>query len=305
MSLSLFPSHVAIGKARFVDADGKEQTVEVFMTPEFGRAMSDLFDQVGGDSGLSLEDVAIATTVSGGGLSDPGVLAVGQEAGLAAEVAELKKMVQSLQDQVTTGANAVAELGMLRRQIENAQLENFQAPSNLDWESPGRIGRTRPNTGKFKNLEVVETVTVKGNFVSVGPDIALVGGGGNTRFRDDAGGLRWLIGLLGSAGAIDFSVYDVVAGAPRLTIDSPGGTVRAGVGIITPGQAQASTFRSTIATGAGAPMIVNSTDMVVGLFAETAHRLSGASAYGPAATDLPTTMALANNIVSILTSRGI
>lgn len=49
-----------------------------------------------------------------------------------------------------------------------------------------------------------------GNLVSVGPESALSGNGGQIRFRDDTATQRWLFGHGGSAGATSFLVYDLV-----------------------------------------------------------------------------------------------
>ncbi len=61
-----------------------------------------------------------------------------------------------------------------------------------------------------------------GGNVTAGVRSASSGGGGNFRCRDDTGTLRWLSGLLGSAAAVDYVLYDVVGGATRLTLTPAG-----------------------------------------------------------------------------------
>jgi hypothetical protein len=63
---------------------------------------------------------------------------------------------------------------------------------------------------------------VANGFVIVGANSANPGVGGNVRLRDDTGTPRWLNGLLGSAAATSYSIYDFVAGAERLSINSSG-----------------------------------------------------------------------------------
>jgi hypothetical protein len=63
---------------------------------------------------------------------------------------------------------------------------------------------------------------VANGFVVVGANSANPGVGGNIRFRDDTGASRWLNGLLGGAAATSYSIYDIVAGAERLSINSSG-----------------------------------------------------------------------------------
>lgn len=333
MSLNLFPARVPIGTMK--DAAGVEQ--EVLMTVEFSRALTALFERVGGANGLSNEDLAVLSlqTPTADAVAQQGVeeLRLNQPLDLGAQVAVLAQKINDIEAVQAAGASAQtaalnrriedleamldafsgwpAHVAALDSRVEGVQAESAAAGSTaIDWERPGRIGFQVPNTGRFLELRATSgefslPVDVKGNFLVVGTDVPASGAGGNVRHRDDTGSLRWLSGLLGSAGAIDYAIYDVVAGAPRFTIDSPGGTVRAGVGFTTPGQAQADTFRSTVGTGAGAPMIVNSTDLVIGLHAEIAERLNGPSSYGPVATDLATAIARINLTVDNLVAKYI
>ena len=49
--------------------------------------------------------------------------------------------------------------------------------------------------------------------------------GGAVRVTDDAGTSRWLAGILGSAGARDYSIYDLTGAGARFTIDGTTGGV--------------------------------------------------------------------------------
>lgn len=74
------------------------------------------------------------------------------------------------------------------------------------------------NTGIGGNPTV--KLDVYGNAISVG--VTGSGTGGNIRMRADSGTARWLVGILGSPGVTSFSIYDLVAGAERIGIDSTG-----------------------------------------------------------------------------------
>jgi hypothetical protein len=73
-------------------------------------------------------------------------------------------------------------------------------------------------------------------FIWGGAKAANPGGGGNVRLRDDTATFRWLAGMLGSAGAVNYSIFDAVGGAERLQI-TPAGNV-------SPGADQAQNFGS-------------------------------------------------------------
>lgn len=97
--LNLFPARVPIGRA--TGADGR--SIDVLMTTEFGRALSDLLMRVGGANGMSNADLAaLAASES----------EVGHLLALRSEVAELRAMLEQV-------APALA----LQRQIEAMQVE--------------------------------------------------------------------------------------------------------------------------------------------------------------------------------------
>jgi hypothetical protein len=75
-------------------------------------------------------------------------------------------------------------------------------------------------------LNVEGTLRVNDVYVKVGKNVS--GSGGNVRYVIDTGVDKWLTGVLGSAGAVDFSVYDITNAAERLRVLSSNGDVLVG-----------------------------------------------------------------------------
>jgi hypothetical protein len=63
---------------------------------------------------------------------------------------------------------------------------------------------------------------VNSNVMGLGPKAASVGNGANFRLRDDTGTVRWLTGILGTAAATAYNIYDLTASATRLSVSSVG-----------------------------------------------------------------------------------
>lgn len=128
--LNLFPARVPIGRA--TGPDGR--TVDVLMTPEFARALSDLLDRVGGPSSIGLADLvellAAESTDTAG--------------------ASALRAVTELAKQLAAAESSAAKISALERRIEDlARLVNSAGPAPVDWEHPGKIGAGKSNTGKF------------------------------------------------------------------------------------------------------------------------------------------------------------
>ena len=102
---------------------------------------------------------------------------------------------------------------------------------------------------------------------------ATSGQGGNIRYIDDAGTTKWSSGLLGSAGATDYSIYDSTNSALRLDINSSTGLVTAENGLSAP------QITSSVSTGT-APFVISSTTNVANL---NASSLNGATFASPGA----------------------
>lgn len=133
-SLSLFPARCAIGTVK--QPDGTE--VEVFMTPEFFRAMSDLLERVGGENGLGNDELAEL------GLLKPEVTTLMD---LQRQVAELKQVITKATQTMTATRNSYAEIRYL-----------FTAPK-VDWGRPGKIGLWRPSSIRATTLQVSGAAT--------------------------------------------------------------------------------------------------------------------------------------------------
>jgi hypothetical protein len=150
MGLNLFPVRVPIGKA--IDASGK--TLDVLMTPEFSRALSDLFVRVGGETGSSSDD--IETLAAEGLVPTPAAPAADQQpdtppevAALMNELVQLRQQMQALQQQFEQFTQPAPS--------SNADLEEliFSMSSfytGVDWGRPGKIGLYSANSGAFTTL---------------------------------------------------------------------------------------------------------------------------------------------------------
>lgn len=89
MALNLFPARVAIG--RVTDASGTSS--DVLMTPEFSRALSDLFVRVGGANGMGSDDIAA--------LAASGDASAGQVLALHAEIEAVRALAELVGPAVT------------------------------------------------------------------------------------------------------------------------------------------------------------------------------------------------------------
>lgn len=99
MALNLFPVRVPIGKV--TGPDGR--TFDVLMTPEFSRALSDVFTRIGGANGMGTDDLAALAAID---------TSTVQVQALRAEVAELRALVE-----------VAAPALMLQAQVENMRAE--------------------------------------------------------------------------------------------------------------------------------------------------------------------------------------
>lgn len=129
--LSLFPERVAIGQ--FTDANGRQ--VLIYQSVEFSRALSALFERVGGTVTVNFDDVerALAASVqapTGPTSSDLDEIQLLAPEMLAGQVAALASQVADLQGQVQTVMSAAAELATLRQAIEDARLDAAASASN-------------------------------------------------------------------------------------------------------------------------------------------------------------------------------
>ena len=168
MSLNLFPARVAIGKV----AAGNGQSLDVIMTSEFARALTDLFERVGGADGMSNDDLALLGSFSvADGLLEQDQHDAAVRAALAAPVPvfaadpppfeesasvfalldEMRARINDLEKRFLDSSPAVeSELFKTKMALE---IQNAFSPTFVpDWERPGKIGRAKASTGSFTTL---------------------------------------------------------------------------------------------------------------------------------------------------------
>jgi hypothetical protein len=109
---------------------------------------------------------------------------------------------------------------------------------------------------------------VNSNVIAVGTKTASSTLGGNIRFRDDTGTVRWLTGILGGAGATSYSIYDLVNSASRVTIDSSGNV---GIGATPDALLTVNTTASFGAGSAASPSIAAKGDLDTGMWFPAAN----------------------------------
>lgn len=83
----------------------------------------------------------------------------------AADNAELRKEVEALRVVIESGADAAE----LRKRLHALDIESAFPSAPTDWERPGKIGATTPNTGKFTTL----TTTDKASLNPANADVEL------------------------------------------------------------------------------------------------------------------------------------
>lgn len=150
--LNLFPARVPIG--RVVAPNGT--AVDVLMTPEFSRALTDLLARVGGPNGLSISDIeALLSFEAPPPDLTPLVDVVQQQdtAALAAQVAELAKTCADLQAQLDAVGQSRAILAEVRKYAQDIEITYAFAGTPVDWENPGKLGARTANTVRGTTLE--------------------------------------------------------------------------------------------------------------------------------------------------------
>lgn len=177
MSLNLFPARIEIGQ--FAGADGRP--IKVYPSNEFVRALSALFNQLGGATGLDAESLAtLASFASAEAVVDQ--FTAPQEANVAGEVGALRdQLAQAVA--LLEGARAessalvsrlealeavngvVAEptsvnLNDLARRLEALELQQAPTDTGTDWEHPGKLGFRAANSAAVTTLTASGLVTL-------------------------------------------------------------------------------------------------------------------------------------------------
>lgn len=148
MSLNLFPARIAIGQ--FQDANGKP--IKVYQTVEFARALSDLFERVGGAEGASVDELALLSLPSAGVGDAGGMMAIEQSL-LAQQVAELQNQLAAMEGLAGTVAQ-------LQQYVEGVHLEaTYRDPFRLDLTRPGPIGSGGASSAAFTTISATGQIT--------------------------------------------------------------------------------------------------------------------------------------------------
>ncbi len=172
--LNLFPARVPIGK--IVADDGSE--IDVLASIEFLKALKVLFDRVGGSSSstdmTSLAIFAALADTPSVEQSAPVFDSFTQQSQEAvslqaidvmmaqdvngAAISELSKQVEELRLMVVALSGSASDVGEVRKYAQDMEvLYSFSASasSGIDWEHPGKIGASTPNTGVFTTVNKI------------------------------------------------------------------------------------------------------------------------------------------------------
>lgn len=181
MALSLFPARAAIGKVQL--PDGK--TAEVIMTPEFSRALTSLYEVIGGDSGESAADIALAAAqarleaaaafdvILPVATSDPMAMPIDSETDNSAMVADLRNQLENMEVEMASQMVVVSmlrdellqmraemsadrDMGGLLKQIENLQI------SQAMQEDTGALARYMQQAGALEDFDSTNSKIVPG-----------------------------------------------------------------------------------------------------------------------------------------------
>lgn len=310
-TLNLFPIRVPIGTVK--DSSGQER--DVLMTPEFSRALSALLNRVGGSDGTSSADIeALAIeALMPSPVIQPDVFPAADTIALAQEVAALRRQVQGLAQQLATASPATA------KQDDAMAYAMFgtQSAQVMNWARPGKIGSAVPNSGAFTTLRASGQIT---STVSVGTPPLVVTSTTNVP-NLNASSLNGA--TFASPGAIGGTAQNTVLGS---AFKCPFGGTLLGLSVssylVQP--ELASLVRSySVGQNAGTygsyeHYAATSTPVVqlvytatnVGFKVALAFGCNGAApqtafALGGAAVDLPTVIALANNLRTMAINNGI
>lgn len=159
MPLNLFPARAPIGRA--TDSTGRQ--IDVLMTVEFARALSDLLQRVGGSDGMSseqiiayIEEVALANAMD----------AESQTAALACSVFDLKSQDPLPATESAQIAALRAEVESLRAQIDNtsslavlaSQIEDLRREIGFITPAP-RISKYTATGSRAGNVALASLLT--------------------------------------------------------------------------------------------------------------------------------------------------
>lgn len=158
-TLNLFPARVPTGWFR--GPDGKN--VDVFATPEFFRALSAVFDRIGGTNGIANDELALFTILAPvASIAAPDVADLEiRGAEQSAQLHGLARAMEEIQLLAASVSSLSAEVRALRQsQASDAIDPGYQDQYRVNWERPGKIGALTANSGAFTTLSASAAVAL-------------------------------------------------------------------------------------------------------------------------------------------------
>ena len=159
MSLNLFPARIPTG--RFRGPDGKD--VDVFATPEFFRALSDVFARIGGTNGIANDELALFTILAPvASIAAPDVVNLDiQGAEQDARLFSMDRVMAEMQMLSAAVTSLLAEVQSLQQAQASAAMDpGYRDQFRVDWERPGKVGLLTANTGAFTTLTASAAVAL-------------------------------------------------------------------------------------------------------------------------------------------------
>jgi hypothetical protein len=157
-SLNLFPSRAAIGQVN--DPITGKKLHDVYMTPEYARALAVLLDRVGGENSIGIGDLELliaSTTVPP--IPEEPDLRLEIPADPSIVIADLSQQVADLQLVVQGMTGVIEQIAEIRSFVD--MFEVFVTPqAGVDWEHPGKLGERTPNSVKATTLDASGATTL-------------------------------------------------------------------------------------------------------------------------------------------------
>lgn len=267
--LNLFPARVAIGRT----ADGGP----VYLTLEFGRALDGVLQRIGGPVGVGLADVAVESA----------------QAAPVAWLAQLAAEVRDLAHRDHEADRLRAEVAELRKLVEGL-LESVPAVAPTDWEHPGKLGASSPNSAKVTDISYTGKLTGGTGVVALGVNQIYKNAAGNVCVGGTNPGAKLDVRGQVRAGLDGFQVAD--GGAAIFSLAYSGG--------VNLDRVPGTNFKILLNGSAQTKWDAAGGMAHTGAFGCNGANPQGPYALGGAATDLATTTALANKLRAMAIANG-
>lgn len=299
--LTLFPTRIAIAQRVAGDT-----STNVYMTPEFHRALQTLFYRVGGEEAIDLASLEILAGLSDtpvGGAPEPTIdtlapIAAGPDVATRAQlealqmtaaapaplpdpraaqdealrlvsVAEASDVRGALEIALAALCSATATAQALMQRIEESEMLRPLAERAPSWEQPGKIGFFSPNSAAFTTVSASGLLTANGAIRLNGTNSSTTGVGNY---------VRWSTNIIMQTEATNLLlITKIFNGAVFIDSMTVSSTAVSMPGTLTP----------------------------VGGFGCNGKAAQTAFALGAAAVDLPTVIVLANNLRTMAINNGI